>query len=639
MARSKLWLDYRPVPAFPACLRRVTAALRSPLGQTAHRELLQGIFALSGIEAVDAAADPCRLLLQETDETGEGFRLTAEGPGWTLSGSGAGLLYGVFSLLEQVACSKPLQERSSAPRYPLRMLDHWDNGDGSIERGYAGRSFFFADGRLLLSARTTEYARLLASCGLNGCCINNVNVKGAALGLLTGEQDAALDALSRTLDAYHVGLWISVSFAAPMEQGGLPTADPQDPAVQRWWRNTVDRLYRAVPLLRGFLVKADSEGRPGPHSYGRSQAEGANLLARALQPYGGMLLWRCFVYNCAQDWRDPQTDRARAQCDAFLPLDGAFDNNVLLQVKNGPMDFQIREPVSPLLGRLQHTNTILEFQLTQEYTGQQQHVCCLLDMLREVLDFPFPDGSVAERISAVCAVSNTGDDENWCGHDLAAANLYGFGRLCWDPSAEVSSILRDWSHLTFGLSKSVTAAVTEIQLRSRRVYERYTAPLGLGWLCAPGHHYGPSPEGYEYDRWGTYHRATHLAIGVERGPGGSGFASQYPPPLDALYGSPDTCPEELLLFFHRLPFAHRLRDGRTLLQTIYDDHFEGYEEAEALEALWHSLRGAVPEAVFQRVCVRFREQLRSAREWRDVINSWLYRLTLIPDEKGRQIWL
>ena len=635
MNASPLWLDFRPRPDLPLWTRRVTGEVTSPQGKAALRELRQGFAALSAEAAGDG---PCLRLREEPGE-GEGWRLSAEKDGPVLSGPGRGLVYGAFALLRKLALGEAPVPGEEAPRYPLRMLDHWDNADGSIERGYAGNSFFFREGRPVCGGRTREYARLLASVGLNGCCLNNVNVTGEALYLLTGKYDGELRAIGEALAEYGVSLWLSVSFAAPLEQGGLPTADPLDPAVRRWWRETCDRLFRAVPDLGGFLVKADSEGRPGPQSYGRTQAEGANMLAEAVKPHGGRILWRCFVYDCTQDWRDLKTDRARAQYDTFAPLDGQFADNVLLQAKNGPVDFQVREPVSPLLVRLEHTKSIVEFQLAQEYTGQQKHVCWLGAAMKEVLDFTGPAGTVKDRLSAVCAVSNTGDDFNWTGHDLAAANLYTFGRLCWDPDLDAEVTAREWTRLTYGPDPLVEATVTDILLRSREVYEQYTVPLGIGWMCDPPTHYGPSPEGFEYDRWGTYHRATCREIGVERGPAGTGYSEQYGPALGAVYGNMDTCPEELLLFFHRLPYDYRMRDGRTLLQRIYDDHFEGCAAAEAMAKAWDALEGRVRSDAFRRVQVRFREQVRSAREWRDVVNSWLYRLTLIPDEKGRKLYL
>lgn len=641
---SPLWLNWQPLPDPPGYLRGISASVKTTQGRAALRELKSGFAAFTGLKpAAKPVSDGCCLSVEETDDPGEGFTLRRDRDGMFLSGSGRGLVYGAFTLLRKLACGESFPEIASAPRYPLRMLNHWDNPDGSVERGYAGSSLFFRDGVPVCNERTGEYARILASCGLNGSCINNVNVKGNARKLLTGEYHATLRALGEQFREYGVGLWIAVSFASPMDLGGLPTADPLNAHVRAWWAETAKKLFTAVPNLRGFLVKADSEGRPGPHSYGRTQAEGANLLAEAVKPFGGEILWRCFVYNCQQDWRDTVRDRAKAQCETFAPLDGQFADNVYLQIKNGPMDFQIREPVSPLFGRLAHTKSMVEFQLAQEYTGQQRHVCYLTPMFREVLDFHLHHRSendrVADTISAVTAVSNLGDDPNWTGHDLAAANLFGFGLLSWDPDADPGDIAREWSVLTFGRNETVTETVADILLRSREIYERYTTPLGLGWLVTPGTHYGPSPEGYEYDRWGTYHRATCREIGVERGHSGTDYVNQYYSPLRETYDDPASCPENLLLFFHRLPYTYRMKDGRTLLQTYYDLHFEGYAAAEGLSEAWDSLSGLVDEGVFQRVRERFGEQLRSAREWRDIVNSWLYRLTLIPDEQGRTLYL
>ncbi len=641
---SLLWLDWKPKDGLPEYVKRVVGTPATRQGKAALRELLAGLSAM-GAEAEQYSGKPDDLpaiRLKEYPGQDEKVTLRRSGDGMEISGSGQGLIYGVFRFLRHLALGEAFPEWESSPAYPIRMLDHWDNDDGSIERGYSGPSLFFRDGRPICTERTRDYARLLASCGLNGCCINNVNVRGNALKLLTGSYKRELRRIASCLAEYGVSLWLSVSFSAPIELGGLVTADPLDPSVRQWWRETCGRLFAELPNLAGFLVKADSEGRPGPHSYSRSQAEGANMLAEAVSPFGGKILWRCFVYNCTQDWRDARTDRARAQCDHFAPLDGQFRENVYLQIKNGPVDFQIREPVSPLFGHLEHTNSMAEFQIAQEYTGQQRHVCYLIPMFREVLDFHLEHraerDTVAENISAICAVSNTGSDFNWTGHDLAAANLFGFGLLSWDPSADPELIAREWTILSFGADPEVTDTVSGILMRSRDVYEKYTAPLGIGWMCVPNNHYGPSPEGYEYDRWGTYHRANHLEIGVERGPEGTGYTQQYSPGLAAMYASTEDCPEEFLLFFHRLPYAYRMKDGRTLLQRIYDDHFEGYEEAKAMAEAWENLEDKLDPGIYARVRERFREQLRCAAEWRDVINTWLYRLTLIPDEKGRTIY-
>ena len=641
---SLLWLDWKANDSLPEYTKRIIGIPATRQGKAAMRELISGLKAMGSEPEQCGSRDPGPAIrLKEYLGNDEKVTLRRCGEGMEIAGSGRALIYGVFHLLRHLALGEAYPEWESSPAYPIRMLDHWDNADGSIERGYAGRSFFFHNGRPVYSERIRDYARLMASCGLNGCCINNVNVHENARKLLTGSYNRELKRIASCLGEYGVSLWISVSFSSPIELGGLETADPLEPEVRQWWKETCRQLFASVPNLAGFLVKADSEGRPGPHTYGRSQAEGANMLADAVSPFGGKILWRCFVYNCTQDWRDTKTDRARAQCDHFAPLDGQFRDNVYLQIKNGPVDFQIREPVSPLLGRLEHTNSMVEFQIAQEYTGQQRHVCYLLPMFREVLDFHLEHRAerdrVSENISAVCAVSNTGDDYNWTGHDLAAANFFGFGLLSWDPAADPEEIAREWSILSYGRDPAVTKTVTDILMKSRDVYEKYSVPLGIGWMCVPEDHYGPSPEGFEYDRWGTYHKATHREIGVERGPEGTGFTEQYTPRLAAMYASVEDCPEELLLFFHRMPYDYRMKDGRTLLQRIYDDHFEGFEEAQAMSDAWDSLQGKVDEDAFARVQERFRMQLHSAAQWRDVINSWLYRLTLIPDEKGRKIYL
>lgn len=643
MDYSKLWLDWRPLNDPPAFMGAICSALRSKQGKAALRELQEGFAAMTGHEPA-VLPEPCAPCLHiiETEDDGEGYRLATDGDILRLEGGARGLIYGAFELLRGLALGKRSFEHSSEPRYPLRMLDHWDNMDGSVERGYSGRSFFFEDGRILNGPRIRDYARLLASCGINGCCINNVNVKEEAVRLLTPKHWPALAELARTLEEYGVALWLSVSFAAPIELGGKDTADPLDEEVCRWWEETTAALYAAVPNLGGFLVKADSEGRPGPFTYGRTQAEGANMLARALAKQGGKLLWRCFVYNCTQDWRDTKTDRARAQCDHFAPLDGRFDSNVLLQIKNGPVDFQPREPVSPLFGRLERTNSIIEFQIAQEYTGQQKHLCCLIPMFREILQFKLynrpANDRVADTVSAVCAVSNMGRDFNWTGHDLAGVNLYGFGRLGWDPELTAEEIVREYIVLSLGTDSKIMETLLPMMLASRDVYEKYTAPLGIGWMVNPNHHYGPNPDGYEYDRWGTYHRATNTEIGVERGPRGTGYTMQYRLPLSAIYADIDTCPEELLLFFHRLPYTYMMRDGRTLIQRIYDDHFEGCAAAEEFARSWDELESLLPRDVFERVQLRFAEQCRSAREWRDVINSWFFRRSGIADIHGREMY-
>ncbi len=569
--------------------------------------------------------------------------------------SGAGVLYGVFALLRLIQCGSFSENCHIAdgPATALRMLNQWDNMDGSIERGYAGRSIFFDKGYFINDTeRIRDYARLMASVGLNGIVLNNVNVHRLETRLITKEY---LPLVSRTADIfrqYGIKTFLSINYCSPMELGGLSTADPLDEGVQAWWSEKASEIYDYIPDFGGFLVKADSEFRPGPFTYGRNHAEGANMLAAALKPYGGLVIWRCFVYNCTQDWRDRVTDRANAAYDNFMALDGCFADNVLLQIKNGPMDFQVREPVSPLIGGLKHTSFLLEFQITQEYTGQQKHLCYLAPMWKEVLDFDTHmdgTGSTVRQLlsdapakgmhTGFAAISNIGDDCNWTGHDLAQANLYCYGRLAWDPGLSPEAIASEWVRQTFGSQPFVFETITDMLLRSYSIYESYTAPLGIGWMVNPNHHYGPSVDGYEYSAWGTYHRADCHGIGVDRSVAlGTGYAGRYHEPNSTAYEHPGTCPEELLLFFHHIPYTYKLQSGTALIQYIYDSHFEGAEQAAVLVKRWEALHGRIHPECHARVLKRLQEQAIHACEWRDVINSYFYRKSGIPDEKGRRIY-
>lgn len=647
-AYSKLWLDHRPLSISFSGSLAIRCTRRVRRGCAAVSELITALSSLLPQAELTFGADSASFII-ELDLADylseEEYTLSADERGAAVyGGSETGLLYGVFAYVRELITKGGFSRisRRVRPAVPLRMLDHWDNVDGSIERGYSGDSFFFKNGELLVGDRTVHYARLLASVGINAAAVNNVNVRGGASRLITPEFSDKLAALADVFSKYGIGLYISVDFSAPMSVGGLPSADPLDPETGRWWRARAAELFGSVKGLAGFLVKADSEGQPGPYAYGRDHADGANMLARALKPYGARVIWRAFVYNCRQDWRDSRTDRARSGCDTFAPLDGRFDDNVILQIKNGPMDFQVREPVHPLFGVMKHTRLAAEFQLAQEYTGQQQHVCCLIPMIKQTLSFRTyngsPDDTVLGAVRAIAAVSNTGDSFCWTGSELAGANLYGFGRLCFEPSLPVEDILDEWIIMTFGSDEELREKLLYILLGSHKAYEDYTAPLGLGWLCRPGTHYGPDPWGYEFDRWGTYNRADREAVGIDRSGRGTGYAELYYPPLCDIYSSPASCPDELLLFFCRVPYSFRLKSGKTVIQHIYDSHFEGFEQALEFSDLWDSLEDKLPREVYENGSRRFREQLRSAAEWRDVINAFFHRLSGIEDEKGRRLY-
>ncbi|MEU8034204.1 alpha-glucuronidase [Streptomyces sp. NPDC049099] len=607
-------------------------------------------------DAGDAACDLLLKVVAGGDEGPEGFTVTRTARHTTVTAAApAGLLHGFFHIVRigEAAFTEGPDE-THRPAFALRMLDHWDNVDvhpvmGQVERGYAGGSLFWRDGRARGDlSRIRAYARLLASCGINALAVNNVNVHASETRLLT-ERFVEVAAIAAELRPYGIRTHLSVNFAAPLQLGDLDTADPLDEGVRAWWREATDRVYALVPDFGGFVVKADSEGQPGPFAYGRSHADGANLLAGALARHGGTVHWRAFVYDHRQDWRDRSTDRARAAYDHFAPLDGQFADNVILQVKHGPMDFQVREPVSPVIGALPRTRVAVELQVTQEYTGQQRHVCALAPMWSQVLAFR-PEGEGGPTVGQLVAgggfvaVANVGDDPFWTGHPLAQANLYTYGRLAWDPTADTVQLTDEWVGLTFtpdltGDPERLRSGLRAVLHGSWATYEKYTAPLGVGFMVQPGHHYGPSVDGYEYSTWGTYHFADRDGIGVDRSRAtGTGYSGQYAKPWADTYERVESCPDELLLFFHHVSYRHVLHSGKTVVQHIYDTHFEGVEEVEAAREVWAALADLVSPARHTRVTELYEEQLRCAREWRDQINSYFLRKSGVPDAHGRRIY-
>lgn len=652
---SKCWLDFQPQDAYEKEWLTLSVLCEGNIVDSAVDEYKLALQSMTG-KAPEIIRTPVEtgvsLLLDDSRVSGiDGYRITKEGQRYEIAGqSESGVLYGVFHFLRLIRTGH-LEEIpvENVPEMPLRMMNHWDNMDGSIERGYSGESFFYKDYEILWNDRILQYTRMMASIGINGIVINNVNVHERETYLITDTYLQPVKQYSDLFNRYGIKLYTSVNFAAPMELAGFDNCDPLNPAVAEWWKETTRHIFEVIPDFGGFLVKADSEGRPGPFTYDRTHADGANMLARALAPYGGTLIWRCFVYNCGQDWRDKKTDRARAAYDNFIELDGQFDDNVILQIKNGPMDFQVREPVSPLFGGLKKTNMMLEVEIAQEYTGQQIDLCYLLPMWREILDFDTyakGEGSTVQNIvkgttygQSLCgmaAVINTGNDYNWTGNDLAAANTYGYGRLTMNPSMASDRIAREWTELTLGAE--VGKEVVDMLMKSWPTYEKYTSPLGIGWMVTPHYHYGPDIDGYEYDRWGTYHRADRDGLGVDRTPAGTGYTDQYNEPWRSIYADVRKCPEELVLFFHYVRYDAVLSSGKTLIQHIYDTHFEGVEEVEAMIATWKRLREKLAEDVYQRVQERMDRQLANAVEWRDRVNTYFYRKSGVKDAKGRKIY-
>ena len=560
-----------------------------------------------------------------------------------------GVLYGVFALLSKIARGESLGGNEvQNPYAPIRWVNQWDNLDGRIERGYGGPSIFFADGKVRSDlTRAGEYARLLASIGINGCTINNVN---AAPGVLEDDFIAQTKRIADVFRPWGVQISMSVDLSSPKLIGGLDTFDPVDPRVAQWWRKKVDGIYRQIPDFAGFVVKADSEGRSGPSAYGRTHADAANVIARALKPHGGLVFYRAFVYNHHLDWRDPKNDRAKAAYDNFHPLDGEFEDNAIVQIKNGPIDFQVREPVSPLFAGLRRTNEAIELQITQEYTGQQKHLCFLVPMWKEVLDFdmrvdggatPVKDlvsGRVFHRpIGGFAGVANVGLEANWLGSPLAMANLYGFGRLAWNPGLSSEIIIDEWARLTFGSDPLVVKTIAHLQLSSWPAYESYTGPLGAGTLTnILGNHYDPGPRSSEENGWGQWHRADHQGIGMDRTIAtGTGYVGQYPPEVQKTYESLAACPDNLLLFFHHVPYTYLLHSGKTVVQHVYDSHYDGAERASAFIAEWKTLKGRVDPERYRDILARFEFQAGEAVKWRDTICNWIYGLSGIPDQKRR----
>jgi alpha-glucuronidase len=491
-----------------------------------------------------------------------------------------------------------------------------------------------------------EYARLLASVGINGCNVNNVN---AAPQLLDTDHIKQLARVADAMRPWGVRMAMSVAIASPQTIGGLKTYDPLDPAVKAWWAAKVEEIYALIPDFAGFTVKADSEGQPGPASYGRTPADAANLLAKALEPHGGVVLYRAFVYNHHADWNDPKADRARAAYDIFHPLDGKFAPNVIVQTKEGPIDFQAREPVSPLFAGLEQTSQAMEVQITQEYTGQQRHMVYLAPMWKQVLDFDFRAGGKATPVKEILegkafdrplggmiGVAGVGRD-GWLGSPLAMANLYAFGRLAWNPNLTPEEIADEWTRQTIGSDARVVATVGKMLMQSWPAYEAYTGPLGMQTLTdITGSHYGPNIESSENNGWGQWHRADHLGVGMDRSVAtGTGYAGQDPAEVAKIYESPETTPDNLLLFFHHVPYAYKLHSGKTVIQHIYDSHYEGAAQAAEFVKEWATLKGRIDDKLYEDVRGRLEYQAGHAVVWRDAIVQYFLKLSGIADERGR----
>ena len=561
-----------------------------------------------------------------------------------------GVLYGAFALLRKISLGEPIAtlDEKQTPYSSVRWVNQWDNLDGSIERGYGGRSIFWdANHARADLTRASEYGRLLASLGINACDLSNVNSNPR---LMAPDFFPEIARIADALRPWGVRVAISVDLGAPKTIGGLDTFDPLDPKVIDWWASKVNALYAAIPDMAGFVLKADSEGRVGPSVYKRTHADAANVVARALKPHGGLFFYRGFVYDNHMDWQNLKNDRGRAAWDNFHDLDGKFDDNVLIQIKNGPIDFQVREPASPLFGALEKTNQAIELQVTQEYNGQARHEVFLAPMWKETLDFDMHAAATPTPVKALVAgktfhrpaggfvgVVNVGLDDNWLGNQLSQSNLYAFGRLAWNPDLSARQIEEEWSRQTFGDDPEVLRTVDSIQLSSWRTYENYTGPLGLQTLTdITGNHFGVNVEASERNGWGQWHRADDKGVGMDRTAAtGTGFIGQYRPATAALYETLTACPDDILLFMHHVPYAYVLHNGKTVIQYIYDSHYDGAAAVADYARQWKPLAGSVDEQRYHEVLSQLEYQAGQAVVWRDAVSNWFFKASGIADAKGR----
>ncbi|MES1156754.1 MAG: alpha-glucuronidase family glycosyl hydrolase [Alphaproteobacteria bacterium] len=668
-----LWLRYRPIEAQNLARYRAAAtqivlpATPSPTIVIARDELRRG---LSGLLAQDVAVsasatrDGSVILGTPTSSpaiAAQRLDLSALGQeGYLIksasvdrhaatiitANSDVGVLYGTFAYLRLIQTRQPLANLNltSAPRIALRVLDHWDNLDGTIERGYAGHSIW--DWHKLpdyLDPRYADYARADASIGINAICLTNVAANATSL---TPEWLHKAAAIAAVMRPYGIRIFLTARFSAPIEIGGLPTADPLDPRVRAWWRAKADEIYSIIPDFGGFLVKANSEGQPGPQDYHRTHADGANMLAEALEPHHGVVMWRAFVYSA-----ENPIDRAMQAYNDFAPLDGKFLPNVIVQVKNGPIDFQPREPIHPIFGAMPHTAVAIELQITKEYLGQATNLAYLAPMWREALDtdtYAAGDGSTVARVvdgtlfhnsvTAIAGVSNVGDNRNWTGGVMEQANWYAYGRLAWDHELTSEAIAEEWTRMTFGNDPHVVPTVVSMLMRSREAVVDYMTPLGLAHQMATGHHYGPGPWVHDLSRpeWNPtyYNRADASGIGFDRTHTGSNAVSQYSQRLGAEYDAIGTTPEKFLLWFHHVPWDYRLASGHTIWDELVAHYSHGVDEVHHLRTAWQTLQPYVDAERYAQIDTFLHMQENDAQWWRDASIAYFQSLSHQPLPAG-----
>ncbi|MGI9649731.1 alpha-glucuronidase [Chryseobacterium sp. RLHN22] len=614
---SQLWLRY---PVNPKPRNIVNSNSKSPTIEIAKKELNQHWVG----QAVDLKID------RFPDSFKDGYKIVSTPKKISiLAKTDLGLLYGSYHLLnlQQQKANFSNLKLEEKPSYDVRILNHWDNLDGTIERGYAGHSLWkWEDLPNKLSPRYEEYARANASIGINATVLNNVN---ASPNMLREDYLKKVKVLADIFRPYGIKVYLSVNFSSPKVLGGLQNSDPLNQDVQKWWKDKAAEIYKLIPDFGGFLVKANSEGQPGPQDYGRTHADGANMMADVLKPYGGIVMWRAFVYSPSKE------DRAKQAHLEFVPLDGKFRDNVIIQIKNGPIDFQPREAFNPLFGALRKTSEMVEFQITQEYLGQANHLVYLAPLFKETLGSDtFSDGkgsTIAKitdgtlrpaKLTAISAVANIGEDQNWTGHHFAQANWYAFGRLAWNHDLTSEQIADEWIKMTFTDDKNFVNPVKEIMLISRETVVDYMMPLGLHHIFAGGHHYGPEPWGdYKGGRpdWSPvyYHQANTEGIGFDRTKTGSNAVSQYFPPLNEIYGNIKTTPENLILWFHHVPWDYKMKDGKTLWDELCYKYDLGVHEVRDYQKTWDKMQPYIDQQRFSDVQDKLKTQAEDAVWWKD----------------------
>ncbi|KAI5237107.1 alpha glucuronidase [Aureobasidium subglaciale] len=667
------WLRYAPLPSsiswpyVPHDIVVLNTTDGSPVF-TAGLELQRGIQSILGqdcqlanntlsesiiIGTLDAYVNTYGPLDHTVHLMEDGFWLSTEGDTVQILGQNErGALYGAFEYLSMLAQGNfSSVAYASSPNANIRWVNQWDNLDGSIERGFGGASIFFSNGTIVSDlTRVAQYARLLASVGINAIVVNNVNANAT---ILTPHNIDGLGRIADVMRPYGVQLGISLYFSSPTSgiqgQANLTTFDPLDSGVVTWWSNVTNQLYDRIPDMAGYLVKANSEGQPGPLTYNRTLAEGANLFARALQPHGGIVMFRAFVYDQLNEsvWT---ADRANAAVDFFKPLDGEFDDNVVVQIKCGPIDFQVREPASPLFANLYNTSTAIELQVSQEYLGQQTHLVYLPPLWDTVLGFDMHvdnqtslvrdiiSGQVFNRsLGGYAAVVNVGTNQTWLGSHLSMANFYAYGRLAWNPAEDITEIHKDWTRLTFGLDQEVVNTVTNMALESWPAYENYSGNLGIQTLTDILYtHFGPNPQSQDNNGWGQWTRADHDTIGMDRTvANGTGFSGTYPPEIATMYEDIETTPDNLLLWFHHVNYTHQLRSGKTVIQHFYDAHYSGAETAQTFAKQWQKLESKLDSQRFEEQLYRLEYQGGHSIVWRDAICDFYHNISGIADESNR----